>query len=447
MNFPGRMKMKNVMTFTPPGFKQSIDVPFPDRTLSVCVRCKKNYKTRQYCRVRDGHTALPSALTYVCITLDMSCTDENGKLIDGPFVARPLPPQPYSFRDEIEASTPTCAACKEKNYTRSYCRQKRMHKQLPWSTNYVILCAAKPGSSPGQQIEMPPEMRRSSFSEETPKNKNGKRGRDLSKPTKGGDVEQDDEEVSEKSASDNFDEVPPSRTFLCKIWTQCNTIHWLDIDTAGMKATEEMSWQMVHDKHFSTIQNLQANQIKHLTELQHPSYQQGHNQMPNMGGMMPPVNGWPQHLQREMLGSQGIPRVDSGQLHMMRQQQFPNMERLSTSQQTSGYNRNSGSENGSQVSGNAFPLTMNQWGGAMPSGGMNQWSNSNSFAGNNLGMGSSYDQFSVPMSPQHPNFMNNWQYQNALEQTNDGRKMMRYTENQGRSDSHGGNMYQQQYHF
>jgi len=446
---PGRMKMKNVMTFTPPGFKQSIDVPFPDRTLSVCVRCKKNYKTRQYCRVRDGHTALPSSLTYICITLDMSCTDESGRLIDGPFVSRPLPPQPYSFREEIESSTPTCAACKEKNYTRSYCRQKRMHKQLPWSTNYVILCAAKPGSSPSQAFDMPQEQRRSTHSEEASKKINVKRKRDVSKTNQDEEVDEEEEEESEKLVGDNFDEVPPSRTFLCKVWTECNTIHWLDIDTAGMKATEEMSWQMVHDKHFSTIQNLQANQIKHLTELSQTTYQGGQNQVPPSMRILAPASGWPQHLPQEMLGNHGIPRVDSGQLQMMRQQQqFGNMERITSSQSPATFNRNSGSENGGQVTSGSFPImNMNQWGGTMPSGGMNQWNNSNSFAGNNsMGLGHTYDQFSVPMSPQHPNFMNNWQYQNAIEHTSDERKLMRYSQNQTRSDGHG-NMYQQQYPF
>lgn len=444
MQFPGRMKMKNVMTFTPSGFKSSIDVPFPDRTLSVCVRCKKNYKTRQYCRVRDGHTALSSSLTYVCITLDMSCTDENGQLIDGPFVARPLPPQPYSFRDKIESATPTCAACKEKNYTRSYCRQKRMHKQLPWSTNYVILCAAKPGSSPTSGADNSHEHRRINLSEGDGKKSNGKRKqRDSSKSSH--DEDDDDQEDEDASVvGDNFDEIPPSRTFLCKIWTECNTIHWLDIDTAGMKATEEMSWQMVHEKHFNSMQNMPNNGMKHMNEIPQAPYQSGPSQVPPSMRMM---GGWPQHLPQDMLGNQNIPRVDSGQLHMMRQQQFGNMERISQSPTPN--SRYNGSENGGQSGNNSFQVGMNQWGGTMPSNGMNQWNNSNSFHNGNgsMGMNHSYDQFSVPMSPQHPNFMNNWQgYQNALDHSNDEIKRMRYTQTQNRPDGHS-NMYQNQYPF
>ena len=100
-----------------------------------------------------------------------------------------------------------------------------MHKQLPWSTNYVILCAAKPGSSPTSGADTTHEHRRINLSDGDGKKSNGKRKqRDSSKASQDeDDDDQEDEEASE--AGDNFDEIPPSRTFLCKIWTECNTIH------------------------------------------------------------------------------------------------------------------------------------------------------------------------------------------------------------------------------
>ena len=60
----------NTLVMTIPGFKKPVRLPFPEKALPVCLRCKKNYKTRELCRVRDGHTGLPWTLTYVCVTLD-----------------------------------------------------------------------------------------------------------------------------------------------------------------------------------------------------------------------------------------------------------------------------------------------------------------------------------------------------------------------------------------
>jgi hypothetical protein len=130
----------NVLRLTPPGFKHPIDVQFPPRCLPVCGRCKKNFKTREHCRGRDCHTDLPWCDTYVCVSLDKSCTDGNGKLLDGPFAAKVIPPVGFTFKeDELDPLTPICAPCKDKNYTRTYCRQHKNHRQLPWSTVYVVV--------------------------------------------------------------------------------------------------------------------------------------------------------------------------------------------------------------------------------------------------------------------------------------------------------------------
>ncbi len=146
----------NVLTYTIPGLKRSIDIPFPDRKLPVCKRCKKIYKTRELCRIRDGHTDIPWNTTYICITMDESCftrdASGNMRLKDEDsteFTARSItgPPMPYRTKAGTLGGTkaPICMACKDKNYTRHHCREKQQHQQLPWNTVFVMLSAIPAG--------------------------------------------------------------------------------------------------------------------------------------------------------------------------------------------------------------------------------------------------------------------------------------------------------------
>jgi hypothetical protein len=138
-SYGNQRRNSNVLRFTPPGFKYPIDVQFPPRCLPVCERCKKNFKTREHCRGRDCHTELAWCETYVCVSLDNSCTGDDGKLLDGPFIAKVVPPIAFNLKGKLNPLTPICAPCKDKNYTRTYCRQNKNHRQLPWSTVYVIV--------------------------------------------------------------------------------------------------------------------------------------------------------------------------------------------------------------------------------------------------------------------------------------------------------------------
>jgi len=136
-------KRGTALRFTPPGFKFAVDIPFPGRVLPVCARCKKNYKTREHCRTKEQHHTLPWTDTYICMTLDNSCFDQDGNLRveDGPFAAHGVQSQPYIYPEEmkLDPKTPSCAQCKDKNYTRTYCRTSKKHKTLPWSTVYIML--------------------------------------------------------------------------------------------------------------------------------------------------------------------------------------------------------------------------------------------------------------------------------------------------------------------
>jgi len=142
----------NLLRYIIPGLQKEIEIPFPDRKLPVCTRCKKIYKTRELCRVRDGHTEVAWNTTHLSVSLDDSCFAQNTRgdlcLVDEnsvKFVARTLkgPVMPYRTKksDTLLANTPICMACKQKNYTRNHCREKQKHRQLPWGTAYVVLSA------------------------------------------------------------------------------------------------------------------------------------------------------------------------------------------------------------------------------------------------------------------------------------------------------------------
>ena len=142
----------NILKYTLPGLQNEIEIPFPDRKLPVCARCKKIYKSRDLCRIRDGHTDVAWNTTHLCVSLDDSCFAQTAKgelrLVDEStikFVASTLKGTiiPYHTKksDTLLPGTPICMACKQKNYTRNHCRGKQKHRQLPWGTVYVVLSA------------------------------------------------------------------------------------------------------------------------------------------------------------------------------------------------------------------------------------------------------------------------------------------------------------------
>lgn len=153
-------KKVNVLTCLIPGLKEIMDIPFPDRKLPVCEKCKKIYKTRRLCRERDGHTTFPWNKTYICFVLDDSCftADDEGEehLVtdDGPnpykFIAKSEDCSPTMYYARFEGRKddqldPICKPCKVKNYTKNHCRIKHRHNHLPWNTVYMKFFAEKVG--------------------------------------------------------------------------------------------------------------------------------------------------------------------------------------------------------------------------------------------------------------------------------------------------------------
>jgi len=129
-----------------PGLGNDIAINVPKNRLPVCIRCKHQYKTRRLCREKKKHAGLPWRKMYICITLHDSCFTGNKSLIKGPFVAKNISWQPYQYKGSVSINSefPMCANCKSKNYTASYCRERRnAHRDLPWDTVYVELSEKK----------------------------------------------------------------------------------------------------------------------------------------------------------------------------------------------------------------------------------------------------------------------------------------------------------------
>lgn len=151
------VKKKNVLTCKIPGLSYEMDLSFPPGKLNVCDKCKKIYKTRKLCRERDSHTTFPWNKTYICFVLDDSCFEEDS---DGnECVLKGDGSNPIEFvAEHFECSTcdyfaifdptaeqldPICPPCKQKNYTKTHCRVKHRHQNLPWNTLYMRLIVKK----------------------------------------------------------------------------------------------------------------------------------------------------------------------------------------------------------------------------------------------------------------------------------------------------------------
>lgn len=158
-NYTRYQRNINCMNVFIPGLQNPIDIPFPDHKLPVCMQCKSMFKSRNQCRLQNGHTDVAWNTSYVCVILDESCYTKNShggaflveentvhftaQLISGP----PVPLQSKNG-DLGGTKSPFCMACKDKNYTRYHCRGMKNHQMLPFLTVYVLLSAVAriPGS-------------------------------------------------------------------------------------------------------------------------------------------------------------------------------------------------------------------------------------------------------------------------------------------------------------
>ncbi|KAG7345994.1 hypothetical protein IV203_005061 [Nitzschia inconspicua] len=343
--FPTAMSNGNVLNFTPPGFKQSLNVKFPDCRLAVCESCKKNFKTRDMCRVRNEHTAAPWTTAYICMTLDDSCLDEHGRYVDKPMICRMVEWQPFRVLRDFDKKTPVCATCKRTNRTRNFCRDRHKHRQLPWCTVYVMLStldsadpstivapSSKPigatvssdtedskipptDAFPSEEAAAVPETEAASkervSSESPPLNFRDEislaesKASDLSENISPGD---DAKRLAELGVGDDINKIAESRTMLIKVSTVGTVITWLESGDDGQlsrrnlaKALEEYPNAAVNPSaETATVQQhgLDPNQyiwptvvgVPQQSVAQHPHFYHHMQQMPHVHYVVPP--GW-----------------------------------------------------------------------------------------------------------------------------------------------------------
>lgn len=207
---PQAVSHGNILTFTPRGFKQTLNVKFPDSRLAVCEKCKKNYKTKDSCRVRSGHSTEPWTTAFICITLDDSCTDADGNYVDKPLTVRMINWQPYCVKEDFDSKTPVCAACKKTNRTKSFCRIRHRHRQMPWCTVFVILSTVD--STDPSTVVASPSIPLDVFEHNPYPNIPG-----LSRPKR----------LYNHCQTDDINAIESSRTFLALVSCTDSSIHWL----------------------------------------------------------------------------------------------------------------------------------------------------------------------------------------------------------------------------
>jgi hypothetical protein len=341
MMYPQAISVGNILTFTPPGFNQELNVKFPDSRLAVCEKCKKNYKTRDMCRVRNHHNGAPWSTAYICITLDDSCTDENGHYIDKPLTVRMVQWQPFCIKKTFSSKHPVCSSCKKTNRTRTFCRDRHKHRQLPWCTVYVMLSALE-STDPNTVVADPSKP----LGTKTDGTANGDAGKgdeakgDSSDKREDGNVPEDvyhKPEVSEDddlipfddfTATDDINDIPESRTFLARVSYKGMSIHWLDLgeydpSEAGVAIAYVPPPTQAAPQQVAAVD---PNQAQYCVQMGYPPQQQtpkGYYYPPvPHGGQQQPYPGHQQQWQAQYpQATPGMPPVTAGEAAAQQQKQ------------------------------------------------------------------------------------------------------------------------------
>lgn len=216
-----------ICTIHPPGMPRAFDVPFPPRKLPVCVRCKKNYRSRELCRQRDEHRALPWQTTYIIVTLTEAVLEkrEDGTqcIADIPVAAvlQDMPDMCRGPADGFMTKQPICKLCKDKNYTRDYCRTSSKHTTPPYQTVYIKLVPKSMADEDPLLMSMRQSKKKKRKAEEhcdgkpTPNLVIGKQGDDYLVVKE--EEEGSDSDDAEEDKGDDLTQIHPSKTFFAEI--------------------------------------------------------------------------------------------------------------------------------------------------------------------------------------------------------------------------------------
>jgi hypothetical protein len=143
--------------------------------------------------------------------------------VDKPLTVRMVQWQPFVTRKLFDKNAPVCASCKRTNRTRSFCRERNRHRQLPWCTVYVLLTALDQ-TDPSTLVAAPSQKVESDGEADSLADESKAISRDetsvVGSETIGGDADQD---------SDDVNDIAESKTFLVKVSSRGSSLHWLDL--------------------------------------------------------------------------------------------------------------------------------------------------------------------------------------------------------------------------
>ena len=226
------MLKKNSLVFTPAGLGQEITIQFPrkSRSLLVCKKCKKNYKSREICRSNSGHTSLPWNVVYLCIVIDDSCLTSNSStckkefITDGKLSGRVIENQEFEMKKKsFNSSLPVCKSCKQKNYTRSYCRNQKKHLHLPWNTDYVVLSKTNNSTTVTSDDVL--------FKEKSSTGTSNNMATICNK----------ENEIAVDEKQDNIHDIDDSRVFLLAVSCYSSSLYWLQPNDDALKTSLQCS--------------------------------------------------------------------------------------------------------------------------------------------------------------------------------------------------------------
>lgn len=137
--------------------------------------------------------------------------------------------QPYCVSKAFDPKTPVCAACKRTNRTRSFCRERHKHRQLPWCSVYVLLSTldvADPSTIvAGASTKVGDDESNGNVKSESPPAVETKEKAVEDASAAGSDTIASDA----GDTGDDINEIAESRTFLAKVSCRATSIHWLEM--------------------------------------------------------------------------------------------------------------------------------------------------------------------------------------------------------------------------
>ena len=139
--------------------------------------------------------------------------------------------QPYCVKKPFDSKTPVCAACKRTNRTRSFCRERHKHRQLPWCSVYVLLStleAADPSTIvAGASKKVEADEGSAADGRDTPKSASPPG--DSKQKAEDGSTAEDTIASDAGDTGDDINDIAESRTFLAKVSCRASSIHWLEM--------------------------------------------------------------------------------------------------------------------------------------------------------------------------------------------------------------------------